>query len=120
MPYHGPLILAALSFRQVPALATLLFLSPLPPRFLLSPFPSIACALFNSLVALFQLSVVCFQCFAHSLCKTPGGMGSPLSLNPIHEDQNDTKPSQFRFHSRAMPASHFHRSPMPLRCSRTE
>src|SRR5882762_4930457 len=70
------------------------------------------------------LSLFCnFQSFVfnalRTLCaKHPGGMVSPLSLNPIHEDQNDTKPSQFRFHSRALPASHLHRSPMPLRRGR--
>src|SRR5216684_2061730 len=49
--------------------------APLP----LSPFPPIACALLNSLAALFRLPVLCFQCFADSFRKTPGGVGVALA-----------------------------------------
>ena len=43
----------------------------------LSPFPPIPCALLNSLAAVFRPPVLCFQCFAHSLSKTPGVGGMP-------------------------------------------
>jgi len=75
------------------------------------------CALLNALAALFRTPVLCFQCFAHSFHKTPGGVGLPLPQSTQSKDQNDTKITQFRLHSRAMPASHSHRSPMPL-CGR--
>src|SRR5258705_2908746 len=65
-----------------------------------------------------------FQSFVfnalRTLCaKHPGVWGLPIPKIQSTEDQNDTKPSQFRFHSRAMPASHFHRSPVPLSRGRT-
>src|SRR5258706_480443 len=72
----------------------------------------LSCRSFSTFSRLFSMLCALFV-------QNTRGYGVSLSLNPIHEDQNDTKPSQFRFHSREMPASHLHRSPMPLRCSRT-
>src|SRR5712692_541656 len=43
----------------------------------LSAHTPIACALLNSLASLFPLALVCFQSFADSFCKTPGGGGTP-------------------------------------------
>jgi hypothetical protein len=45
---------------------------------------SIACALLNSLVALFSAPVLSFQWLAHSLTKTPGGWGIPIRLLAFH------------------------------------
>src|SRR5712672_3419578 len=55
----------------------------------------LSCRSFSTFSRLFSMLCALFV-------QTPGGMGSPLSLNPIHEDQNDTKSSHFRFHSRAI------------------
>src|SRR5260370_19217665 len=49
----------------------------------LSAHTSIACALLNSLASLFPLALVCFQSFADSFGKTPGGGGT--SFTPIFE-----------------------------------
>src|SRR5216684_8399516 len=43
----------------------------------LSARTPIACALLNSLASLFPLALVCFQSFADSFGKTPGGGGTP-------------------------------------------
>src|SRR5260370_23055379 len=43
----------------------------------LSAGASSACALLNSLVALFSTPILCFQRLAHSFAKTPGGWGIP-------------------------------------------
>src|SRR5260370_14027934 len=47
------------------------FTSQLP----LSPFPPISCRLLKSLASLFRTLILCFQCFAASFSKTPGGWG---------------------------------------------
>ncbi len=74
--------LISLSFHRRPAPASPRVRTPSPPQLPLSPFPAISCALLNSLAALFRAPALCFQCFAHSFPKTPGGCGSPQLGRP--------------------------------------
>jgi hypothetical protein len=65
---------------------------------------STACALLNSLVALFSTAVVCFQELADSFAKTPGVGGTPRrsitigrSLTPSAAQDGDSISACLRF-----------------------
>src|SRR5712671_6357208 len=65
------------------------------------------------LASLFVPSVLCFQCLAASFAKNGGGGYMPANPQPRMKGQeNDTRLTQFRFHSRTLPIPDGHRSPV--------
>ena len=109
-----PLVSYAVTVAQ-PTFPTRNCFSPLavfPRRFPVTPFSSSACGLFFSLAALFQTPILCFQSFADSLRKTPGGMGSCASAvhesqATNHESRKFCRPFVFMVLQIAFPASSF-------------